>query len=248
MNTDVIKSNYDVLLNESNTEKIKINSSDKLISDPFWSKNYKILYDKERLTEFFPSGEMTMIEKLNAITRLSIYAGIILSILTYKYLYLYIPIIVLLFTYLIYYMKKDELEFYLTNTDYTKNNVNKNLANNIGNTFPTQSNPFMNFNVITDNPKRPSAITSYDNKIIKKDIESKFNHNLYRDVSDLYGNNNSQRQYYTMPSTTFPNDQTSYAKWLYNTGPTCKEDGVKCVPHWNPSISNQNFDIQSCTF
>ena len=28
--------------------------------------------------------------------------------------------------------------------------------------------------------------------------------NLYRDVGDLYGRNNSQREFYTMPSTTFP--------------------------------------------
>jgi hypothetical protein len=250
--SDVMKVNYGVLpteLDNDTGKKIKINSEKfKFNSDPFWAKNYKIIYDTQRLTEFFPSGEMTMAEKLNAIARLSIYIGIILSLLTYKYLYLYIPISVLLITYIIYTMQKNDLEFYLTNTDELKNTTNTNIATNVGNTLPTQSNPFMNFNVITDDPKKTPAVSSYDNKIIKKDIENKFNHNLYRDVSDLYGNNNSQRQYYTMPSTTFPNDQTSYAKWLYNTGPTCKENGIKCVPYWNPNISNQEFNIQGSTF
>ena len=61
-------------------------------------------------------------------------------------------------------------------------------------------------------------------------VEKDFNYNLYRDVSDLYNKNNSQRQYYTAPSTTIPNKQTEFAKWLYLAPPTCKEDTIRCVP------------------
>ena len=54
--------------------------------------------------------------------------------------------------------------------------------------------------------------------------------NLYKDVSDIFSKNNSQRQFYTTPVTTIPNDQGSFADWLYKTPPTCKENnGNQCV-------------------
>jgi len=58
----------------------------------------------------------------------------------------------------------------------------------------------------------------------------------------LYGKSNSQRQYYQMPSTTIPNEQTSFAKWLYATGPTCKETSIYCAPQMDPVpyIDNTN--------
>jgi hypothetical protein len=107
---------------------------------------------------------------------------------------------------------------------------------------PTVDNPFMNFNYITDSYKRPPGCKAflYDDKQsfkLKKQINDSFNYNMYRDVSDLYNKNNSQREFFTMPWTTWPNDQTSFAKWCYRTGPTCKELGVKCAPYWNPTAS-----------
>ena len=50
-----------------------------------------------------------------------------------------------------------------------------------------------------------------------------FNEDLYRDVTDVFGKNNSQRQYYTVPGNQVPNDQGSFAQWCYGTPPTCKE-------------------------
>ena len=51
-----------------------------LREDPFWFNDYTILYEKTRLTEFFPSKEMRLNEKLNAILRLSIYASLVLFV------------------------------------------------------------------------------------------------------------------------------------------------------------------------
>ena len=78
-----------------------------MIKDKFWLDDISILYRKDRLTEFFPSNQMTTIEKMNALVRLSIYSGIILTLFTGNYLYLYIPIITLIITALIYYFQKD---------------------------------------------------------------------------------------------------------------------------------------------
>ena len=67
-------------------------------NDKFWLDDISILYRKDRLTEFFPSNEMTTIEKMNALVRLSIYAGILLTLFTKNYLYLYIPVITFIIT------------------------------------------------------------------------------------------------------------------------------------------------------
>ena len=203
-------------------------------SDKFWLDDFTILYQSNRLVEFFPNYQMTMIEKLNALTRLSIYLGIILSLLLKNYIYLYIIIIGFLFTFFIYKTQLNNIELYFNsyNSLQNKNNVRHLLEETC--TKPSTNNPMMNFNIITDKRDKPKACENVENNIIKNEIENKFNNNLYRDVSDLYGKNNSQRQYYTMPSTTMPNDQTAFAKWCYNTGPTCKEKTLYCAPIYSP--------------
>ena len=198
-------------------------------NDLFWTDDYKILFYKEKLTEFFPSINMTLIEKLNAIFRMSIYLSILLYLLTSNYLYLYIMIIVGLFTCFIYYTQKDNVELYFNSN---KNNIEINIEEKTE-IKPEVQNPFMNINLITDNKEKEPAPPSWNNEKIQEDIEDKFGYNLYRDVGDLYGKSNSQRQYYTMPSTTIPNNQTSFAKWCYSTGPTCKESSIYCTPEMN---------------
>lgn len=203
------------------------------MSEKFWYDDIKILFNNS--DEFYPTYDMTLVQKLNAITRLSIYIGVLLMLLTFNYLYLYIPIGIGIFTILIYKMQKDNVEKFFA--DYNQISCDKGPC-----TKPTTDNPFMNFNYITDDRYRAPACKSYDNDEIKEEIEDKFNYNLYRDVGDLYSKNNSQREFYTMPSTQVTNNQTSFAKWLYNTGPTAKEDTIKNAPEWSPIETNQIFE------
>ena len=86
---------------------------------------------------------------------------------------------------------------------------------------PSLNNPFMN--VLLSDDRTVDEACKYT-KETRAQIDSAFNSNLYQDVDDVYGTNNSQRQFYTMPSTTIPNNQDQFAKWLYKTGPTCKEN------------------------
>ena len=88
------------------------NDNNKVISDQFWFKKMSILFEKNRLIEFFPTYNMTLVEKLNAIARLSIYMGLILYFITKKYLYLYIPIIVGGFTIFIFKTQRKNIELY----------------------------------------------------------------------------------------------------------------------------------------
>jgi hypothetical protein len=192
--------------------------------DPFWFENFNILFRKDRLNEFFPNELMTTNEQLNSLTRLSFYISIILFIYNKNPQYFYISLIGLIATYSI------------------NKNTDKILDMDIKEVFnipvkpsklviPTKDNPFMN--ILMDdykNPERKITKNMVENKEVKEEINNKFEYNLYKDISDVYGKNNSQRQYYTNPITTIPNDQKNFAKWLYGKPKTCKEGNpIQCT-------------------
>ena len=94
-------------------------------------------------------------------------------------------------------------------------------------TPPTSRNLFMNVLVdeIKYNPDRPEAAT-VGNPTIKQTMDDFFRVQWFSDPTDVFGKNQNQRQYITQPSTTVPNDQGSFANWLYKIpGKTCKEGG-----------------------
>jgi len=222
--SDIIKNNENIEINE------KYN-----LHDNFWALDYKVLFDKNNVANFFPTNEMTTIEKLNAVMRLGIYLSITLYLTSNNYHYFYIMILIGVFTYFIYTTQQDNIELYFNSEgDNTQNLVQKSIISKDTSVEPTVENPFMNINLITDNKTKKEAPPSWNDEESQKKIENKFDYNLYRDVGDLYGKSNSQRQYYTMPSTTIPNNQTSFAKWCYGVGPTCKEKSIYCAPEMSP--------------
>jgi len=103
-------------------------------------------------------------------------------------------------------------------------------------TKPTIDNPFMNVTMkdymnLDENGQivdRPPACDTNDPEI-KKLIDESFNNNLYKDVSDVFGRINSQRQFVTMPYTQIPNKQDEFSRWLYLSPKTCKEDQDNCL-------------------
>jgi hypothetical protein len=99
-------------------------------------------------------------------------------------------------------------------------------------TLPTPRNPFMNVLVdeIKYKPERPEA-TPIDEPYIKETLDEYFRVQWFSDPTDVFGKSQSQRQFYTMPSTTIPNDRKSFQEWLYKIpGKTCKEGGREaCV-------------------
>ena len=94
-------------------------------------------------------------------------------------------------------------------------------------TPPTSKNLFMN--VLLDeykyNPDRPEA-APVGNPSIKQTMDDFFRVHWFSDPTDVFGKTQNQRQFVTQPSTTVPNDQGSFANWLYKIpGKTCKEGG-----------------------
>ena len=107
------------------------------------------------------------------------------------------------------------------------NENNLDIINNKKCVKPTQSNPFMNPNVLNENNNMFSACSIENSKINKK-MDDYFNENVFRETDDLYNKSLLPRQFYTVPSTTIPNEREKLGDWLYNSGPSCKENGLKC--------------------
>lgn len=110
--------------------------------------------------------------------------------------------------------------------DYNRNTCRK----------PTEDNPLMNTPAVNYGLEdEPVACNSNDDDI-NESIRVNFNHELFRDVDELWDKKNSQRQFYTMPNTAIPNNQTEFARWLYErpAGTMCKdEDMSKCIKFYD---------------
>ena len=197
----------------------------KLKTDEFWFNDFSIIFNKERLIEFFPTSQMNSNEKLNSLLRFSIIVTFVLFLKNKNYNLLIVPVVSALITLYIYKFntiekKGDELDL---SEDYENSKCLK----------PTEDNPFGN-TLLTDvsNYKKKEQACLIEENI--EEINNHFNKGLYKDVNDLYGKNNSQRQFFSMPNTNEygikNGDSIKFANWLYNSGKsTCKEDTSQCI-------------------
>lgn len=264
----------------------------------FWTQDPSILYENNNYLDFFPTHKMSNTEKLNAITRFSIYCGIFMIVSNKNIDLLYIPLGIIFVGMLIHYVnsndpnrknknlqkiieKKQQDAIQLqqfqeqlipTDDDDTfseedKNDKTKSYEVEVGAidangnlTFvkennepkdkdmlniytikeikdaqknscrkPSSNNPFMN-TLVDDynNGNIPVACNAEDDEIHDNEVKY-FNEDLYRDLEDLWDTKNSQRQWYTLPNTKVPNDQIDFAKWLYSSPSTCKENQINCL-------------------
>ena len=70
--------------------------------ESFWYTNPNVLLNKKNYHLFFPTNNMDLNSKLNCITRLSLYLSVILFIYSGQLSYMYIFILTLIVTYLIF--------------------------------------------------------------------------------------------------------------------------------------------------
>lgn len=174
---------------------------------------------------FFPSVEMGLDQQLNCIMRFAIYFTIVLLIIRGNINSLFIVIITAFITVLVY---ESKMRNSLSKHDLfdTLNIVDKGKSQH--EYKPTRDNPFMNIMVTDYNkfPNRPPA-GSWTDPRVKDDVHSNFDAGLMRGDDDVFNKQASDRQYYTMPSTTIPNNQGDFARWLYHVpAKTYKEDGI----------------------
>ena len=95
--------------------------------------------------------------------------------------------------------------------------------------IPTKDNPFMNPSLNDyNNGDIPVACNSDDENIHDK-ITKNYDDKLFKNLDDLWDQENSQRQFYTVPSTSVPSKQKEFANFLYKTDKTCKENKENCL-------------------
>lgn len=204
------------------------------MSDPFWFDDISILYDRDRLIEFFPLKSQTFNEKLNAIARSAIYISILIYIINKDASYFVYAGIIILFT--VFLQKSQYKSELLENTDGVEVECTK----------PTLNNPFMNFtmgdrlNIVDKKVQDKPPACNPDT--VKKEIEKNFENNLYKDINDVFGKINSQRQFFTMPWTSsIPDPDGDFKNWLYKSPKTCKEDSDFCNRYEDVRIKTPVF-------
>jgi hypothetical protein len=216
----------------------------------FWLNDLSVLYRNEKYLEFVPTKGMSEIDILNSLTRLCIYSFLLMSALNYSYQHLSIPLIGIIFIIFIYILHVRDSETFKNSKvgDYDKENAENNQENlnspeqqksyedhkkfieNICRR-PTKNNPFMNVLVSDYNNDNDPISCNPKMKDVKEQTERTFQDNLFRSVDDVWDRENSQRQFYTMPIITVPNQQKEFAEWLYKTPYSCKSDQMYCLQY-----------------
>lgn len=238
----------------------------------FWIEQPTVLYTDGNYVKVFPTGNMSKVEQLNAITRMCIYVFILLYLTVDDSRWFYLPVVIIILITAMYYIYKFDpdgktKEFYSKNqiyadnsnnnsnniqsgyydsngelyidSEYTASNMNnKQVAYSVNDLDkyndatcrkPLGSNPFMNPLITEYNTEFPPQACNTEDENIKNLIEEKFNENLYMDITDMFSIKNSQRQFYTVPTPSIPNDQPGLANWLYKSPLTCKQNSEKCL-------------------
>ena len=273
-------------------KNVNYKMTNNVIHENYWFQDLSgTIFNLDYVLKIIPESSMTYPEKINSLVRLSIYFGLILGLFYSNYLFLYIPIITMVMTYLLYIFRLDQLEATRAqqgpnsklntitnkqlNTLKDKNmskfsNVDGNSNKDFGNMFgidgfdgidgiggdkhieegdfkamlnvktcskPNSNNPFMN-PLVFDSRTRDMGCDSVKPEI-QNQIETEYNKYCIKDISDIYNHNSGRRQFYTVASTTYPNNQGAFANWLYKTPPTCKEgNGAQCVANYYTPLNS----------
>ena len=194
------------------------------MSEQIWYLDLTHFLTSKNFYQMLPTQEMSLEQKLNALLRFFLYLSIILSLVMVNAKYLFIGIIAAIVSYIVYrFEQRDRTTAEKFLEDKTLDIVDNQLC-----TRTTIDNPFMNPSIvdIKYNPERPAACNI---ERVKDRVEANFKKRVFKDVNDIWGKDFSAREFYTTPSTTIPNDQEGFAKWLYGEPATCKEgNGLEC--------------------
>jgi hypothetical protein len=96
----------------------------------------------------------------------------------------------------------------------------------------TTNNPLAN-PVFGESTVVDTCNLNHDDPPTAREVQRSFENGLPMNEWDVYGKNNSQRQYFTMA----PNDQTAFANWLYSPDVfTCNKSQRACGSVLNSSM------------
>jgi hypothetical protein len=206
--------------------------------DDFWGDNFKILIHATRLSEFFPTPDQTVSERLNALSRLILYICIALSVYEDSGAPIQYAVVALGVLYAMWRVQtcvsreepfRESLELLRlarSSDDEGKKFPAVGVDANKGCVLPTPENPFMN-RLYGDPPNRPPACRGPG---VQELAQNYLDQQLYSDVNDLYSRNGNQRLFTTTPSTDRVPDRENFANWLVKNERNCKEHAADCSP------------------
>jgi Family of unknown function (DUF5762) len=217
----------------------------------FWTKNPTILFNKQYITQLWPSSQLNYDEKMNAITRLVLLLSILGYIFTMNLHFLIVGVLTIIMVCIIYGMNPKRK---LTKEGFMEfgQNAGLDIKNNQHVIDPSGLPPFLKENYLetkkknplgnvlmtdyTDDPKRKSAPPSFNtevyeniNNATKKMIQTlnpgikNTNKQLFGGLGEKFEFDQSQWYYYSTPNTKIPNDQGAYADYLYGYMPSARE-------------------------
>jgi hypothetical protein len=205
-------------------------------NDIFWIYDPTILFKNGNYYKIVPSPNMTTTQVLNSLTLFFVYLIILFFLFSVKNGCMYIPIIAIIIIIFLYLIQANNSSRTKIKETFHPDNVHTDKLHDQQYQMPSKNNPFMNVTLadLMDNTDRLVSNQKIDNDN-NDDIEE-----IFEDPNDIYGRNYAQRQFYTMPTTTIPNDQTAFAKWLYETPETCKENPMNCLRYEDLRYSKHN--------
>ena len=210
------------------------------------------------MLHIYPTNKMTFEQKVNSIIRLVILISVICFLISRSITYLVAGIVTIGAIMLLYYYQKnkdikkakEQSEVQGTSSNsvegFEEINTQEQLNNVLHSEYisSTKQNPLGNILLTdyTDNPERKPAPPSFNpsveedvTKNIKKAVQS-INPTITNTSTQLFGGlhntfelDQSNRAFYSTAITTIPNDQGSFASFLYGDMPSGKLDAEQRV-------------------
>ncbi len=209
------------------------------MSHTFWLNNPSVLFNKDHITDIWPSQADNTETKLNAYTRLVILLTIVGYTLTRSFRIVISSAVTLVIIVLLYKIRKHadvkkKINKKIVKEGFTGRKLYEKTKQAFTN--PTKKNPLMNVLLpeIKYNPNRKAGAPSFNPSVEEKINESAGNvgpdPRLFLDLGDSINFEQSMQRFYTTANSRVANDQTAFAKFCYGDMPSCKEgDGLQCV-------------------
>lgn len=226
------------------------------MQDTFWLNDPTILFNKDSVGQVWPSRDMSVNEKLNAITRLVILLTILGYLVTGNFRVIVTGVVTIVAVAILKYLKKDkDLKNSISKASKEGfSTLDKSTLEKLRLEKPTNKNPMMNVLLpqIQDQPNRPPAAPAF-NPVVVEDINKKtqemivnnfdnkngIDERLFKDLGDSFQFDRSMIQFNATANTTVPNDQNSYAEFCYGDMISCKEGNeLACSRSMPPSWIN----------
>jgi hypothetical protein len=222
---------------------------------PFWTENPNVLLDPTYLFEIFPVEKMTFAQKLNAVSRMLIFATVALFMVSQNPNVLLASLITMGAIAVVFYTQRPKsgkkvrfdleednaaVESFAGLAKHTLESEDKYIQSEIFD-ISKPNNPFSNV-LLTDyenNPNKKPAPASYNTSnntdilAQAKEFVKEANPDqpdiadkLFKNLGDELQFEQSMRPFYSTPNTRVMNDQQAFADFCYGSMVSCKEGNM----------------------